>query len=265
MHQLQGGSESVCRQKHVQKNTGGGVVKTFLFVTKPTENPEQVKANGGIPWCCCEAIRSSNRILVYVTGGKGICYEWRAVSNSIRDPDGQYAFVCNVEFVSEFIPPITRQELCDAISRDEWVPPHLNFRGNHAVSIPDNVLTKIRALRPMRSLQEVEQKFSEDVAASLKLPASERLKHLASAPKIPAKFKVTTEVFNRSPHVVAAVLDRADGHCECCKSAAPFKRAVNGKPYLEVHHKKWLSKGGEDTIENAVALCPNCHRKAHHG
>ena len=24
-----------------------------------------------------------------------------------------------------------------------------------------------------------------------------------------------------------------------------------------------LSKGGEDTVENAVALCPNCHRKMH--
>ena len=25
----------------------------------------------------------------------------------------------------------------------------------------------------------------------------------------------------------------------------------------------WLSEGGEDSIENTVALCPNCHRKMH--
>jgi len=25
----------------------------------------------------------------------------------------------------------------------------------------------------------------------------------------------------------------------------------------------WLSKGGEDTVENTVALCPNCHKKMH--
>jgi len=240
-------------------------VNTFLFVTKPTENPEQVKANGGIPWRCCEATRCGDGILLYVTGGNGVSYEWRAVSDSIRVQNKRRRYDCNVEFVSEFNPPITRQELCDAISRDEWKPPHLKFKGNHAVIIPSNVLPKIRALLPMRSLEIVEQSFAEDVAASLKLPASERLKHLASAPKLPAKFKVTTEVFNRSPHVVAAVLDRADGHCESCKSAAPFKRVTNGKPYLEVHHSKWLSKGGEDTIENAVALCPNCHRKTHHG
>jgi 5-methylcytosine-specific restriction protein A len=26
-----------------------------------------------------------------------------------------------------------------------------------------------------------------------------------------------------------------------------------------------LSTGGEDTLENAIALCPNCHRRAHFG
>ena len=25
----------------------------------------------------------------------------------------------------------------------------------------------------------------------------------------------------------------------------------------------WLSQGGQDSIENTVALCPNCHRKMH--
>lgn len=33
----------------------------------------------------------------------------------------------------------------------------------------------------------------------------------------------------------------------------------------EVHHKVPLSAGGDDTVENAIALCPNCHRKAHFG
>jgi 5-methylcytosine-specific restriction protein A len=26
-----------------------------------------------------------------------------------------------------------------------------------------------------------------------------------------------------------------------------------------------LSEGGGDTVDNAVALCPNCHRECHHG
>ena len=33
--------------------------------------------------------------------------------------------------------------------------------------------------------------------------------------------------------------------------------------YLETHHIKWLAAGGEDKLDNTVALCPNCHRKMH--
>jgi 5-methylcytosine-specific restriction protein A len=44
--------------------------------------------------------------------------------------------------------------------------------------------------------------------------------------------------------------------------AAPFNNA-KGEPHLETHHIVWLAKGGMDTIENTVALCPNCHRKMH--
>jgi 5-methylcytosine-specific restriction protein A len=42
-------------------------------------------------------------------------------------------------------------------------------------------------------------------------------------------------------------------------------RSKDGMPYLEVHHVKQLKDGGSDRIDNAVALCPNCHRKAHYG
>ncbi|WP_256325004.1 HNH endonuclease signature motif containing protein [Nitrosomonas sp. Nm132] len=42
-------------------------------------------------------------------------------------------------------------------------------------------------------------------------------------------------------------------------------RKHDGSPYLEVHHKIPLAFGGEDTVVNAIALCPNCHREAHYG
>ena len=40
---------------------------------------------------------------------------------------------------------------------------------------------------------------------------------------------------------------------------------AGGTPYLEVHHRVPLAENGEDTVKNAVAICPNCHRKAHDG
>ncbi|MGL6002403.1 MAG: HNH endonuclease, partial [Plesiomonas sp.] len=56
-----------------------------------------------------------------------------------------------------------------------------------------------------------------------------------------------------------------NGCCQKCKNEAPFNRKSDGTPYLEVHHKIFLSDGGEDTVENSIALCPNCHRELHFG
>ena len=38
----------------------------------------------------------------------------------------------------------------------------------------------------------------------------------------------------------------------------------NREQYIEVHHIIPLSEGGEDSIWNTVALCPNCHRALHY-
>lgn len=58
------------------------------------------------------------------------------------------------------------------------------------------------------------------------------------------------------------VFGRAAGKCELCNSAAPFL-TPDGTPYLELHHLRSRSQGGQDTKVNLVALCPNCHRKMH--
>jgi 5-methylcytosine-specific restriction protein A len=71
-------------------------------------------------------------------------------------------------------------------------------------------------------------------------------------------------VVERDPEVRAYVLDLANGHCEACGKEGPF-RDLKGRLYLEVHHVCQLAHGGSDTHDNAVSLCPNCHRAFHHG
>ena len=71
-------------------------------------------------------------------------------------------------------------------------------------------------------------------------------------------------VFPRDLAVKAWVLARAAGVCECCKEHAPFFTA-DGEPFLEVHHVRQLAQQGSDRVSNAVALCPNCHRRLHYG
>nr|WP_307993153.1 HNH endonuclease [uncultured Niameybacter sp.] len=34
---------------------------------------------------------------------------------------------------------------------------------------------------------------------------------------------------------------------------------------MEEHHLIPLSEGGEDSLSNVFALCPNCHREMHFG
>lgn len=83
-------------------------------------------------------------------------------------------------------------------------------------------------------------------------------------PKIHREIK--SEVVERCPFVKRWVLDEANGVCELCLKPAPFFNKSRGNPpFLEVHHVIPLKDGGPDTVCNAVALCPNCHRRCHHG
>ena len=70
--------------------------------------------------------------------------------------------------------------------------------------------------------------------------------------------------FKRDPEVIVWVKQRAGGICELCEKEGPFLDRDN-QPFLEVHHIIPLADGGPDTTDNAVALCPNCHRECHHG
>lgn len=44
-----------------------------------------------------------------------------------------------------------------------------------------------------------------------------------------------------------------------------LKEHARGEPYLEVHHVLRLADDGPDDIFHVAAVCPNCHREAHHG
>ena len=42
--------------------------------------------------------------------------------------------------------------------------------------------------------------------------------------------------------------------CEMCDNTA-----------VDIHHIKFKSQGGKDNIDNLIALCRDCHEKAHSG
>lgn len=118
---------------------------------------------------------------------------------------------------------------------------------------------------PVETQEQYETALSDRVS-EVGSPSDEALhERLAASERIPERVQVVSVGYRRNPNVIVATLRRAGGICERCKSKAPFLRRCDGTPYLETHHWTPLSEGGEDTVENAAALCPNCHRELHHG
>jgi hypothetical protein len=79
---------------------------------------------------------------------------------------------------------------------------------------------------------------------------------------VPERIQTETSVYARDPAVKAWVLQQAEGRCELCGNFGPFQ-LPSGETYLEVHHVQPLAAGGPDVVENAAAICPNCHRRLH--
>jgi hypothetical protein len=115
------------------------------------------------------------------------------------------------------------------------------------------------------SAEQLEEQLQAGIRESMALSQDARRKRLKSALGKPRQIQVKTSAFLRNPDVIVEVLERAKGYCEICGNPAPFLRASNGSLYLEVHHILPLACGGEDTVANAQALCPNCHRRVHFG
>lgn len=139
----------------------------------------------------------------------------------------------------------------------------LNINQSHQDNIVEEVEHK--DLSPPTTLEVLNEKFKKEIQKSSMLSHESRMIKIGELPGLPSKTVVTTMVYERNPHIVVEVLNRANGICENCNKLAPFIRESDGTPYLEVHHIIRLADGGEDSLENTIAVCPNCHRELHYG
>ncbi len=156
----------------------------------------------------------------------------------------EYTYIGRVVLVSD---PYQEEQLdSEENLRKVWVFP---------LKLAENV-------KPVVEVEEIQKIFNHKIKRAQKLSDQELLIRATTSSKQPGKRLAQSSVYERNPYVVTAALRRANGRCQLCEQEAPFKKP-DGEPYLEVHHIIWLSKGGEDTLENTVALCPNCHRKMH--
>lgn len=115
-------------------------------------------------------------------------------------------------------------------------------------------------------LKEVDDKLEySNVTFELEVANKFRDKNLKMPAGVlfPVSKKTSVNLISRDPNVKAWLLLNSNGVCECCNTNAPFM-SKTGIPYLEIHHVKRLSDGGSDTPDNAIAVCPNCHKALHY-
>ncbi len=134
-----------------------------------------------------------------------------------------------------------------------------------AQEIEKNIDNPIYEKTDLPTLTQVIENAEWKISKAKKLSRQKRRELLAKSDPKPTKVVVSQVIFNRNPYVVLEVLDRANGICERCNKPAPFNKDSDNLPYLEVHHRIPLSENGDDTVENSIGLCPNCHRQAHYG
>lgn len=117
---------------------------------------------------------------------------------------------------------------------------------------------------PENSMQ-VSEPISKKLVNSLwRVPIKELRKAALAKPSRAASSQERREnVYYRSQAIRIYVLRRSSGKCEYCEAGAPFL-TTRGQPYLEPHHVKRLADGGPDHPSFVIALCPNCHRRAHY-
>lgn len=104
----------------------------------------------------------------------------------------------------------------------------------------------VRVLIPVATEQEASGDTFDDLAArdfsSLGTDGAPRFQRFVSGVK-------------RNPAVRQAVILRAHGKCERCRTRRPYAG------FLDVHHIFGVETS--DRVWNCVAVCPNCHREAH--
>lgn len=211
---------------------------------------------------CFESIKVGDQVLAYETGEtKAITTICEVVNKNIEDDQIIIEFMKKRDF-DRFI---TLEEM-----RANKSLKSCNIIGNHRGTLLDIDKSYfdeiVRMLKNYNTRQDYYSMLEEEVKISRKLTREERKKRLQNRENlIPEKVERKSTGFIRNPDVIAEVLERANGICEECGNKAPFLKALDGTPYLEVHHKIRLADGGEDTVDNAVAVCPNCHRRVHFG
>lgn len=115
----------------------------------------------------------------------------------------------------------------------------------------ENIIAEPKATYSPKNPKQLKNKSIKDL----------RKAALNQSPRTSTPKEKQETAYYRSQALKLYVIARSKEICEGCGESAPFQ--TKSGPYLECHHVHRLADGGPDHPKNVVALCPNCHRRAH--
>jgi len=213
------------------------------------------RRNGRVKqWNVPKGAMPGDDIVIYI-GGFGL-YSTGVVDGSpVLREDWKNRYKAPVRNIRLIAPPVSLKVLLSEIPELSWA------RYPRSITTPEEkVAAKVVKLIKQRRSGHLASDVSEDLDG---LNLAE-LRHLAIRGSATKTRKVNRKANYRirSAAIRNYVMSRSHGVCESCRSDAPFITA-NGMPYLEAHHTTRLSDDGPDHPLHVIALCPNCHRRAH--
>jgi predicted HNH restriction endonuclease len=218
---------------------------------------EQAARNGwsSRTWIAPRKATSGDLVVVYVAGYRFFATA-RVKSPPKRRQDWFRRYGAPLESIKLIKPAISLATIQQQIPELTWA------KYPRSITTPaQEVADRVRKLINERRKTGISG-FDEKALAAANIDELRAIAMLGARSSIAQKERrIAYRVRSRAIHLY--VLCRSAGRCEGCNSAAPFLKA-DGTSYLEPHHITRLADDGPDHPAKVIALCPNCHRRAHH-
>jgi len=206
-------------------------------------------------WTTPKAAEIGDQVVIYI-GGIGFFATGKVTSTPRPDSGRPGRYSAGVTSIRLIDPPISLSAITRAIPDLTWtVYPRSYTTPSSRIA---NKIKKLISVRRTTRLPNLNLETLEEA----NLQELRKLALMSARTRVPGK-TARTIYRERSAAIRHYVLRRADGDCEGCGRPAPFRNG-KGAPYLEPHHTTRLSDEGPDHPARVIALCPNCHRRAHY-
>lgn len=206
-------------------------------------------------WVVPKSVNVGDEIVIYISG-YGFFATAKIGTQSKRRADWKNRYGAGLTFIRLIEPAISLGTIQRHIPKLTWA------RYPRSITTPSpEVAEQIRKLiseRRRRGLPDL----NDDALANANIDELRKaalLRARSSAPQ--REQRLLYRVRSKAIHLY--VLNRANGHCESCNAAAPFRKP-DGHAYIEPHHTTRLADDGPDHPAKVIGLCPNCHRRAHY-